>query len=219
MFHGVFMSSMYGKNIDSYRHWHQFDSCDSFIFIASDDYYFYNHLGFKNAIFIPNIYTFEPSEVKNSNLTNHNIVILGRLNDFIKGVKYAVEAMQYIVKEVPDAKLSLFSSDSRVQFPGRGLQAGRPGTASYFQQRCAQRNLRHPDPHSRRSDRKRAELRAQLHPRLYLFPGFHFHVTVKRQNTSSKKTVKENSKEEPRYKCGALNLRRIPWQQQMKKRL
>ena len=116
MFHGVFMSSMYGKNIDSYRHWHQFDSCDSFIFIASDDYYFYNHLGFKNAIFIPNIYTFEPSEVKNSNLTNHNIVILGRLNDFIKGVKYAVEAMQYIVREVPDAKLSLFSSDSRVQF-------------------------------------------------------------------------------------------------------
>ena len=116
MFHGVFMSSMYGNYIDSYRHWHQFDSCDSFIFIASDDYYFYNHLGFKNAIFIPNIYTFEPSEVKNSNLTNHNIVILGRLNDFIKGVKYAVEAMQYIVKEVPDATLSLFSSDSRVQF-------------------------------------------------------------------------------------------------------
>ena len=116
MFHGVFMSSMYGNYIDSYRHWHQFDSCDSFIFIASDDYYFYNHLGFKNAIFIPNIYTFEPSEIKNSNLTNHNIVILGRLNDFIKGVKYAVEAMQYIVKEVPDATLSLFSSDSRVQF-------------------------------------------------------------------------------------------------------
>ena len=116
MFHGVFMSSMYSNYLESYRSWEQFDSCDSFIFIASDDYYFYNHLGFKNAIFIPNLYTFEPSEIKNSNLTNHNIVILGRLNDFIKGVKYAIEAMQYIVKEVPDATLNLFSSDGRIQF-------------------------------------------------------------------------------------------------------
>ena len=116
MFHGVFMSSMYSNYVESYRSWEQFDSCDSFIFIASDDYYFYNHLGFKNAIFIPNLYTFEPSEIKNSNLTNHNIVILGRLNDFIKGVKYAIEAMQYIVKEVPDATLNLFSSDGRIQF-------------------------------------------------------------------------------------------------------
>ena len=116
MFHGVFMSSMYSNYLESYRSWEQFDSCDSFIFIASDDYYFYNHLGFKNAIFIPNLYTFEPSEIKNSNLTNHNIIILGRLNDFIKGVKYAIEAMQYIVKEVPDATLNLFSSDGRIQF-------------------------------------------------------------------------------------------------------
>ena len=116
MFHGVFMSSMYSNYVESYRSWEQFDSCDSFIFIASDDYYFYNHLGFKNAIFIPNLYTFEPSEIKNSNLTNHNIVILGRLNDLIKGVKYAIEAMQYIVKEVPDATLNLFSSDGRIQF-------------------------------------------------------------------------------------------------------
>ena len=116
MFHGVFMSSMYSNYLESYRSWEQFDSCDSFIFIASDDYYFYNHLGFKNAIFIPNLYTFEPYEIKNSNLTNHNIVILGRLNDLIKGVKYAIEAMQYIVKEVPDATLNLFSSDGRIQF-------------------------------------------------------------------------------------------------------
>ena len=115
-FHRVFMSLMYDNNLESYKNWEQFDSCDSFIFIASDDYYFYNHFGFKNAIFIPNLYTFEPSEIINSNLTNHNIVILGRLNDFIKGVRYAVEAMEYIVKEVPDATLSLVSSDYRVEF-------------------------------------------------------------------------------------------------------
>ena len=116
MFHGVFMSSMYGNHVTSYKNWEQFDACDSFIFIASDDYYFYKKLGFQNEIFMPNIYTYEPSETPSSNLTNHNIVILGRLNDFIKGVKYAIKAMEIIIKEVPDAKLYLVSSDSRIEF-------------------------------------------------------------------------------------------------------
>ena len=116
MFHGVFMSSMYHNLVEHYKNWDQFDLCDSFIFIAPDDYYFYKKLGFKNEIFIPNLYTFEPSEVISSNLTTKNIVILGRLNDLIKGVKYAIQAMFYIVKEVPDAMLYLVSSDSRIQF-------------------------------------------------------------------------------------------------------
>ena len=116
MFHGVFMSPMYGGHVTSYKNWHQFDVCDSFIFIAADDYYFYKNLGYKNAIFVPNLYTYDPHEIASSNLTNHNIVILGRLNDFIKGVKYAIQAMPYILKEVPDAKLCLVSCDSRVQF-------------------------------------------------------------------------------------------------------
>jgi glycosyltransferase involved in cell wall biosynthesis len=110
------MSAMYGNHVTSYKNWDHFDKCDSYIFIASDDYYFYKRLGFKNEIFVPNLYTYDPAETPSSNLTNHNIVILGRLNDFIKGVKYAIKAMEIIVKEVPDAKLYLVSSDSRVQF-------------------------------------------------------------------------------------------------------
>ena len=116
MYHGCFMSAMYGNHVTSYKNWDHFDKCDSYIFIASDDYYFYKRLGFKNEIFVPNLYTYDPAETPSSNLTNHNIVILGRLNDFIKGVKYAIKAMEIIVKEVPDAKLYLVSSDSRVQF-------------------------------------------------------------------------------------------------------
>ena len=115
MFHGCFFSAMYGNHVTSYKNWDQFDYCDSFVFIASDDYYFYKRLGFKNEIFMPNLYTYDPHEIKSSNLTTHNIIILGRLNDFIKGVKYAIRAMKIIVKEVPDAKLYLVSSDSRVQ--------------------------------------------------------------------------------------------------------
>lgn len=116
MFHGVFLSAIVHNILQHFKYWNQFDSCDSFIFITADDYYIYKNLGFKNAIYIPNLYTFDPSEIKNSNLTNKNIVILGRLNDSIKGIVYAIESMYYIIKEVPDATLYLYSSDQRIQF-------------------------------------------------------------------------------------------------------
>ena len=67
---------------------------------------------FKRNIFIPNLYTFEPSETESSNLTNHNIMMLGRLVDKKKGLIYAIKAMSLIVKEIPDAKLNLVSSDT-----------------------------------------------------------------------------------------------------------
>ena len=116
MFHGVYMSAMFHNEPLDYRNWLNFDLFDSFIFIAADDYYFYKNLGFKNEIYIPNLYTFDPKEIKESNLTSHNILMLGRLNDEIKGLKYAVKALYYIVKEVPDAKLTLVTSDYRIEF-------------------------------------------------------------------------------------------------------
>ena len=116
IFHGVFMSAMTMNHFLTYRKWNNFDSFDSYVFIASDDYYFYKNLGFKNEIFIPNLIPFEPSDTQSSNLTYNNIMMLGRLNDQIKGVTYAVKAMTFIIKEVPDAKLYLVTSDSRVQY-------------------------------------------------------------------------------------------------------
>ena len=116
MFHGVYMSAMAMDHLNSYKNWIDFDLFDSYIFIAADDYYFYKKLGFKNEIYIPNLNTFVPSETKNSNLTYNNIISLGRQNDPIKGAKYAVKTMTYIIKEVPDAKLFLVTSDGRIQF-------------------------------------------------------------------------------------------------------
>lgn len=116
MFHGVYMSAMFHNEPLDYKNWLNFDLFDSFIFIAADDYYFYKKLGFKNEIYIPNLYTFDPKEIKESNLTNHNILMLGRLNDEIKGLIYAVKTLYYIVKEVPDAKLTLVTSDYRIDF-------------------------------------------------------------------------------------------------------
>ena len=72
MFHGNFMSGMFINDGTNYRHWHLLDLFDAYVFIGSDDYFFYNKLQFKNHIFIPNLYTFEPSQVQSSNLTTHN---------------------------------------------------------------------------------------------------------------------------------------------------
>lgn len=43
-------------------------------------------------------------------------MMLGRQNDPIKGAKYAVKAMSIIIKEIPDARLTIITSDSRIQF-------------------------------------------------------------------------------------------------------
>ena len=111
IFHGLYMSAMFHGQVGPYRSWIDFDYYDAFVFIGYDDYFFYKKLGFKNEIFIPNLYTFEPSETKTSNLTDHNIIMLGRMNDKIKGSIYAVKTMSYIVKEVPDAKLTIYNSN------------------------------------------------------------------------------------------------------------
>ena len=115
IYHGVYMSAMFNNVTDFYRNWRHTENYDAFIHISADDYYYYKHLGFKKNIFVPNLYTFEPSESPSSNLTNHNIMMLGRLNDKKKGLIYAIKAMYLIVKEIPDARLNLVSSDYKTQ--------------------------------------------------------------------------------------------------------
>ena len=115
IYHGVYMSQMFNNSTESYRNWKNLNLYDAFIHISADDYYYYKNLGFTKNIFIPNLYTFEPSLAPTSNLTNHNIMMLGRLNDKKKGLIYAIKAMYLIVKEIPDARLNLVSSDGKTQ--------------------------------------------------------------------------------------------------------
>ena len=116
MFHGLYMSAMFHGSVGPYKSWNAFDFFDAYIFIGYDDYFFYKKLGFKNEIFIPNLYTFDPDKIQSSNLTGHNIVMLGRAADQVKGYIWAIRTMPYIVKEVPDAKLIILSSNSNINF-------------------------------------------------------------------------------------------------------
>ena len=115
IFHGVYESAIFHNVTMSYRSWYKFDVYNSFIVIAPDDLYIYKKLGFKNGTFIPNLYTFDPDKAPVSNLTKHNIVILGRASDKIKGVVYALKTMSYIVKDVPDSNLIFATSDTSMR--------------------------------------------------------------------------------------------------------
>ena len=111
IFHGVYVSAIFNNKTKLYQKWKNLKLYDAFIHLTVDDYYFYNKLGFNNNIFIPNLYTFNPYETPSSNLTGHNLMMLGRLTDKKKGVIYAIKAMRLVVNEVPDARLKLVSSD------------------------------------------------------------------------------------------------------------
>lgn len=111
IYHGVFMSSMFNNSTKLYNLWNNLEAYDAFIHISTDDYYFMTNLGFQRNIFIPNMYTFDQNETPQSELKTHNIMMLGRLSDKKKGLIYAIKAMSLIVKEIPDAKLNLVSSD------------------------------------------------------------------------------------------------------------
>ena len=115
IYHGVYLSSIYNNITWIYKFWKNVEYFDAYIHISADDYFFFKNFGFQKNIFIPNLYTFDPNEVPSSNLSNHNLMMLGRLNDKKKGVEYAIKAMELIAKEVPDAKLFLVSSDSRIE--------------------------------------------------------------------------------------------------------
>ena len=114
--HGLFVSPMILNNINIYRSWTNFDLFDSFIFVSSDDYYFYKKFGFQNEIFIPNLCSFEDNKKENSNLTYNNILMMGKLEEPSKGLKYAIEAMSIIVKQVPNVILNLVGSDKKLKF-------------------------------------------------------------------------------------------------------
>ena len=107
IFHGVFLSCCFQNETIIYRSWQYFSKLDSFVHIIPDDYWVYKKFGFNNTIYIPNVYTFESKNTPSSPLKYKNLLMVGRVDDVIKGGKYGILAMAEIVKEVPDARLTI----------------------------------------------------------------------------------------------------------------
>ncbi len=107
IFHGVYLSCVFNADPLIYRSWHLFKKFDSFIHIIPDDYWIYKKFGFNNTIYIPNLYTFDHTKTPSSNLTYKNVLMVGRVDDIIKGGIYGILAMKEILKEIPDSKLTI----------------------------------------------------------------------------------------------------------------
>ncbi len=110
IYHGVYLSCIYNNETLIYRSWQNFGKYDSFIHIIPDDYFIYKKFGFTNTIYIPNINTFDSTKTPSSNLVYKNLLI-GRLDVEAKGGKYGLLAMAEILKEVPEAKLTILGLD------------------------------------------------------------------------------------------------------------
>ena len=111
IFHGVFLSCIFQNETVIYRSWQYFKKLDAFVHIIPDDYWVYKKFGFNNTIFIPNVYTFESKNTPSSPLTFRNILMVGRVDDVIKGAQYGLYAMAEIVKEVPDVRLTIIGME------------------------------------------------------------------------------------------------------------
>ena len=116
MMHGVYLSSIWANLTGVYAIWKNNILVDAAVQVIADDYYVHKRIGINNTLFIPNLYTFEPSKTPNSNLTYNNLMIMGRELDRIKGGIYGIKAMDLIRREVPDAKLYFISANYKIDF-------------------------------------------------------------------------------------------------------
>ena len=107
IFHGVFLSCLFSNHTGVYHVFQNYVYVDAFVHIIPDDYYIYKKFGFSHSVYIPNIYTFDYTKTPSSNLFYNNILIVGRVDDVLKGAKFGILAMAEILKEVPDATLTI----------------------------------------------------------------------------------------------------------------
>ena len=115
--HGVYLSSIFSNHTGVYSIWKNNLFFDAYIQVIADDYYVNKKLGINNSFFIPNLYTYDTgSQIKNSNLTYKNLMVMGRELDKIKGGLYAIKAMDIIRREIPEAKLFFISSNYDITF-------------------------------------------------------------------------------------------------------
>ena len=110
IFHGVFYSCIFTNHSYIYRSWYRFNLFDSFVQITADDYWIHDKFNFQNVVFIPNLYTFENSLTAYAPLTHKNVLIVGRIDDVIKGAQFGIRAMGEVVKKIPDAQLYIVSA-------------------------------------------------------------------------------------------------------------
>ncbi|CAL6047463.1 Glycosyl_transferases group [Hexamita inflata] len=73
---------------------------DALICLSRVDVQIWRHIGVKNAIYFPNLLTFDPSTIQQAPLTSQNIIMVGRFHPGQKQQHLAIEMMKYVVPNV-----------------------------------------------------------------------------------------------------------------------
>ncbi|CAL6054883.1 Glycosyl_transferases group [Hexamita inflata] len=73
---------------------------DALICLSRVDVQIWRHIGVKNAIYFPNLLTFDPSTIQQAPLTLQNILMVGRFHPNQKQQHLAIEMMKYVVPHV-----------------------------------------------------------------------------------------------------------------------
>lgn len=107
IFNGEYFYFIYTNETQIYSIFSGFKKYDSFVYFIPDDYWIYKKLGFNNTLYIPNLKTFESGKTSKAKLTYKNILMVGNFEQQIKGGVYGIYAMAEILKEVPDAILTI----------------------------------------------------------------------------------------------------------------
>ena len=68
-----------------------------------------------NSILMDNPLTFEYDSIIPSNLSDKNIIMIGRGSDRLKRFELGIESMKYIIKEIPECKMNIISESVEEQ--------------------------------------------------------------------------------------------------------
>ena len=109
---GIFDDIFMSKPFKNYRNLKIIGEYDAFIQDSIQDFDNYKKFNINKNIFIPNFYNTQKMKLS-SNLNNHNIILLGKINDKKDGIITALNSMISIIKEFPDIKLKIISPDSQ----------------------------------------------------------------------------------------------------------
>ena len=109
--HSSFLYWIYQKHLYNFKDtvYYLYRNCKYVIsLIPLENDYLFKKWGIK-SILMDNPTTFDYDSVIPSNLENNNIVMLGRGTDPVKRYELPIEAMKYIIKEIPDCQMNIVS--------------------------------------------------------------------------------------------------------------
>ncbi|CAL6055025.1 Glycosyl_transferases group [Hexamita inflata] len=89
---------------------------DALVCLSRVDVQLWKHVGVKNAIYIPNILTFDPSQIQPANLQTNKILMVGRFSKDVKQQHLAIYMMSFLKPLYPNAVLQIVGDSSPEYF-------------------------------------------------------------------------------------------------------